>query len=118
MMMNVLASIVPMTAGGQQEVSTMGMLVSTILPMALLFLVFYFVLIRPQRKRDKETQRMRNSIQVGDEVITAGGIVGLVVSIKEDTVVIETGGDRSKIRIKRWAIQQNETVHDDDTPSK
>ena len=94
------------------------MLVSTILPMALLFLVFYFVLIRPQRKRDKETQRMRNSIQVGDEVITAGGIVGLVVSIKEDTVVIETGGDRSKIRIKRWAIQQNETVHDDDTPSK
>ena len=96
----------------------MGMLVSTILPMALLFLVFYFVLIRPQRKRDKETQRMRNSIQVGDEVITAGGIVGLVVSIKEDTVVIETGGDRSKIRIKRWAIQQNETVHDDDTPSK
>lgn len=96
----------------------MGMLISTILPMALLFLVFYFVLIRPQRKRDKETQRMRNSIQVGDEVVTAGGIVGLVVSIKEDTVVIETGGDRSKIRIKRWAIQQNETVHDDDTPSK
>jgi len=75
--------------------------------------VFYFLLIRPQKKKEKETQRMRNSIQVGDEIVTAGGIVGLVVSIKEDTVVIETGNDRSKVRIKRWAIQSNETVHDD-----
>lgn len=84
-----------------------------IVPFVLLIVVFYFVLIRPQRKRDKETQRMRNSLQVGDEIITVGGVVGLVVSIKEDTVVLETGGDRSKIRVKRWAIQENLTVHDD-----
>ena len=84
-----------------------------IVPFVLLIVVFYFVLIRPQRKRDKETQRMRNSLQVGDEVVTVGGVVGLVVSIKEDTVVLETGGDRSKIRVKRWAIQENLTVHDD-----
>ena len=84
-----------------------------ILPFLLLIVVFYFVLIRPQRKRDKEDQKMRNSIQVGDEVITVGGIVGLVVSIKEDTVVIETAGERNKIRIKRWAIQKNETIHDE-----
>lgn len=89
------------------------MILQMVIPFALLFVVFYFVLIRPQRKKDKEIQRMRNSIQVGDEVTTAGGIVGLVVSIKEDTVVIETGGDRSKIRVKRWAIQTNETIHDD-----
>ena len=76
-----------------------------ILPFVLLIVVFYFVLIRPQRKRDKETQRMRNNLQVGDEIVTVGGVVGLVVSIKEDTVVVETGGDRSKIRIKIWAIQ-------------
>ena len=56
---------------------------------------------------------MRNSIQVGDEVTTVGGIVGLVVNIKEDTVVLETGGDRSKIRIKRWAIQENLTQHEE-----
>lgn len=56
---------------------------------------------------------MRNNIQVGDEIITVGGIVGIVVSIKEDTVLLETGGDRTKVRIKRWAIQTNETVHDD-----
>ena len=84
-----------------------------IVPFVLLIVVFYFVLIRPQRKRDKETQRMRNSLQVGDEIITVGGVVGLVVSIKEDTVVLETGGDRSKIRVKQWAIQENLTVHDD-----
>lgn len=84
-----------------------------IVPFVLLIVLFYFVLIRPQRKRDKETQRMRNSLQVGDEIITVGGVVGLVVSIKEDTVVLETGGDRSKIRVKRWAIQENLTVHDD-----
>lgn len=88
-------------------------LMQFVLPIGLMVLVFYFILIRPQRKRDKETQKMRNSIQIGDEIITAGGIVGLVVSIKEDTVVIETGGDRSKIRVKRWAIQTNETVHDE-----
>lgn len=91
----------------------MAMILQMVIPFALLFVVFYFVLIRPQRKKDKEIQRMRNSIQVGDEVTTAGGIVGLVVNIKEDTVVIETGGDRSKIRIKRWAIQTNDTIHDD-----
>ena len=84
-----------------------------IVPFVLLIVVFYFVLIRPQRKRDKETQRMRNSLQVGDEIVTVGGVVGLVVSIKEDTVVLETGGDRSKIRVKRCAIQENLTVHDD-----
>ena len=84
-----------------------------IVPFVLLIVVFYFVLIRPQRKRDKETQRMRNSLQVGDEIVTVGGVVGLVVSIKEDTVVLETGCDRSKIRVKRWAIQENLTVHDD-----
>ena len=95
---------------GMEGVLTMAF---TVLPLVLMVVVFYFLLIRPQKKKEKETQRMRNSIQVGDEIVTAGGIVGLVVSIKEDTVVIETGNDRSKVRIKRWAIQSNETVHDD-----
>lgn len=83
-----------------------------ILPFVLLIGVFYFVLIRPQRKKDKEIQNMRNSLQIGDEITTAGGIVGIVVNIKEDTVVLETGSDRCKIRIKRWAIQTNDTVHE------
>ena len=84
--------------------------------MLLIFVVFYFLLIRPQRKRDKEIQKMRSSLEVGDEVITSGGIIGRVVSLREDTLVIETGSDRSKIRIQRWAVQSNNTIHDD-TPA-
>ncbi|MDF2567701.1 MAG: hypothetical protein K0R90_1157 [Oscillospiraceae bacterium] len=95
--------------GGSQDL--MATLV-TLVPMVLIFVVFYFLLIRPQKKKEKQTQQMRNDVQVGDEIVTAGGIVGRVVNIKEDNVVIETGSDRSKIRIKRWAIQTNETIHD------
>lgn len=91
---------------------TLSMLLSS-LPLVLIFVLMYFILIRPQKKKDKETQKMRNSIQVGDEIITIGGIIGIVISLKEDNVVIETAGERNKIRIKRWAIQSNETVHDD-----
>jgi preprotein translocase subunit YajC len=80
---------------------------------AVIIGVFYFLLIRPQRKKDKQTQKMRSSIQVGDEIITVGGIVGRVVSMKDDSMIIETGADRSKLRIKKWAIQSSETVHED-----
>lgn len=81
-------------------------------PLILIFVVMYFLMIRPQRKREKQTQEMRSKIEVGDEIVTAGGIVGRVVSIREDSVVLETGSDRSKIRIMRWAIQANNTAHD------
>ena len=76
--------------------------------------VFYFVGVRPQKKKEKEQKEMRDSLQIGDEVATIGGIVGIVVrkDKTEDTVVIETGGDRSKIRVKMWAISQNLTQHD------
>ena len=80
--------------------------------LVIMVAVFYFFLIRPQRKREKGVKQLQDSLQVGDEIITTGGIVGIVVNIKEDTVVIETGSDRSKVRIKRWAIQSNETVHE------
>ena len=100
------------TANTTQSGGWLLMLVQ-LLPIVLIVVVMYFILIRPQRKRDKEMQKMRNSLQVGDEVTTSGGIIGRVVSLREDTVVIETGSDRSKIRVKRWAIQSNETIHDD-----
>ena len=84
--------------------STMA-LITSFVPLILIFVVFYFILIRPQRKKDKETQKMRSNVQVGDEIVTIGGVIGIVVSLKEDTVVIETAGERNKIRIKRWAKQ-------------
>lgn len=80
-------------------------------PIILVFVAFYFFLIRPQKKKEKETVNMRNSIQIGDEVTTAGGIIGKVVAIKdEDQFIIETGADKTKIRIARWAIQQKNTI--------
>ena len=82
------------------------------LPLLLILVLMYFMLLRPQKKREKEVQNIRNSLQVGDEITTAGGIVGRIVSLREDTLVIETGSDRSKIRIKRWAVQSSETLHD------
>lgn len=94
-----------------QAQNSTSMLV-TFIPLVLIIVVFYFLLIRPQRKKDKEDAMMRNNIQVGDEIVTAGGIIGIVFSVKDDTLVVETGGDRSKIRIKKWAVSQNLTVHE------
>ncbi|MBQ8551060.1 MAG: preprotein translocase subunit YajC [Clostridia bacterium] len=80
---------------------------------ALLGLAMYFLLIRPNKKKKKEEQKLRDNLQVGDEIITIGGFYGRVMSIKEDSIVIESLGDHSKQRIAKWAIQANLTVHDD-----
>ena len=85
---------------------------TTILLMAALFGVMYFVMIRPQKKKQKEEQEMRDAIQIGDEITTIGGICGRVVTVKEDSLVIETGADRNKMKITRWAIQTNNTAED------
>ena len=84
-----------------------GSLVSMFIPMAILFAMLYFLAIRPQKKRDQEMKDMQANIQIGDEIVTGGGIVGIVVSIGDDTVVIETGGAKHKLRIKNWAITEN-----------
>ena len=82
-----------------------GSTFSLIIMLVLMGLLMYFLMWRPQKKKEKQAQELRNSIEVGDEVTTIGGIVGRVVSIKEDTFVIETAGERSRMRFKRWAIQ-------------
>lgn len=84
-----------------------------IIYIVVIIAVMYFVMIRPQKKKQKEEQKMRESIQVGDELVTIGGIFGRVVSLKEDSIVIESAADHSKIRIAKWAISQNLTVHED-----
>lgn len=99
------------TSSATAQTSTLGMLIS-FLPIIALFVLLYFIMIRPQRKKEKEVQRMRNALQTGDSVITVGGVIGRVVSIKDDSIVIETGADRNKMQIKKWAIQTVETVHD------
>ena len=81
--------------------------------MALLFVSLYFFILRPQKKQEKETNDMRNNLKVGDEITTIGGIIGKVVSIKDETVMIETGHDRTKIRILKSAVR-NVDVHAED----
>ena len=70
----------------------------------VVFGVFYFLLIRPQKKKDKELKDMRDSLAVGDTVVTIGGIVANVAKIEEETVVIEFGPSRTKMPIQKWAI--------------
>ena len=77
--------------------------------MIVLIGVMYFIMIRPQKKRQKEEQEMRNSLEIGDEIITIGGIVGRVVTIREEDLIIETGADRTKMKIQRWAVNTNKT---------
>lgn len=85
--------------------SLLGGNFSFIIMIAVMGLALYFLMYRPQKKKEKQATELRNSIEVGDEITTIGGIVGRVVSIKEDTFVIETAGDRSRMRFRRWAIQ-------------
>lgn len=87
-----------------------------ILIYAGLFGVLYLVLIRPNSKRKKEEQAMRDNISIGDDVTTIGGIVGRIVAIKEDedAFIIETGSDRLKMKFKKWAISSVDTIKDTD----
>ena len=71
----------------------------------LMFVALYFLMIRPQKKQEKQVNDMRNNLQVGDEITTIGGIIGKIVSIKEDTITVETSHDRTKIRILRTAVR-------------
>lgn len=87
-----------------------GSMISTIVLMVVLFGGMYFLMIRPQKKQQKKDQEMRESTQIGDEITTIGGIMGRVVTVKEDSLIIETGADRNKMKIARWAIQTNNTV--------
>ncbi|MBE6774745.1 MAG: preprotein translocase subunit YajC [Ruminococcaceae bacterium] len=77
-----------------------------------MFALMYFFTIRPQKKRQKEEQAMRDAVEVGDEITTIGGICGKVVTTKEDSLIIETGADRNRMMIKRWAVQMNVTANE------
>lgn len=102
------------TAAGDAGEGAMGIgsLIST-LGLPILLLVFlYFIMIRPQQKQEKQTRAMQKNLQVGDEVVTIGGIVGIVLRVEDatETVILETGSDRLKIRMKQEAIKENVTA--------
>jgi len=88
--------------------------IMSIVMLVAMVVIFYFFIMRPQKKKQKEEEKMRNNLQIGDEIVTIGGIYGKVVSLKEDSFVIESIVDKSKMKLARWAIQQNLTVHDEE----
>lgn len=95
------------------EETTGGNYLMPIIMLVLMIALFYFFLYRPQKKQERETKAMRDSLTVGDEVTTIGGVIGKIVSIKEETVLIETGRDKVRIRFLRSAIR-NVDVHAED----
>lgn len=86
---------------------------ASILLIVVMFVILYFFMIRPQKKQEREVNEMRNNLQVGDEITTIGGIIGKIVSIKEETVMIETGHDRTKIRILKTAVRNVDVKAED-----
>ena len=98
---------------------------STIMPLILLIAVMYFLLIRPQKKREKEVNAMRSGVQVGDEIITIGGICGKIVKTKDESLVIQVGADKVKFEIMRWAVskvveegKRSKTTSEEEAPKK
>ena len=87
-----------------------GGMASPLIMMVLMFAIFYFMLIRPENKRKKEAEQMRNSVRTGDKIVTIGGIIGTVVNVKDNRVVIETSADQVRIELEKWAISSNETA--------
>lgn len=98
-------------ANGQGNM--LNMILTMVLPIGGMIAIFYFLIIRPEKKRAQREKSMRESLQVADEVVTTGGIVGRVLSVQEDTILLETGSDRTKIRILKTSIAENRTTHDD-----
>ena len=84
----------------------LGGSVGTIVMIVVMIAFFYFFLYRPQKKQEREAQAMKNALEVGDEITTIGGIIGEIVSIKDETCVIETSKDKTKIRILKSAISR------------
>ena len=82
-----------------------GGTILTVVMIVAMIALFYFFMYRPQKKQEKETKAMRDNLQVGDEITTIGGIIGKIVSIKEETLLLETGRDKVRIRILKSAVR-------------
>ena len=100
---NALLAAAGTTPEGPDQMTT---IIQSILLFGGIFVVFYLVIIRPERKKRKESLKMREELKVGDEIVTAGGIVGKISAIKDETVTIETGAgtEKSRVKLQKWAI--------------
>jgi len=87
----------------------MNEMTSSLIVMVVFIAAMYFLLIRPQKKKDKQIQAMRSNLQVGDEIITIGGIKGKIVKTKDDSIVIQVGADKVKFEMMRWSVSSVES---------
>ncbi|MCR5567102.1 MAG: preprotein translocase subunit YajC [Clostridiales bacterium] len=93
-----------------QQVSSIAALATTFLPLILIFVVFWFMLIRPQRKKDKQVKEMLNNLKAGDRICTIGGIYGTITGLKDDTITLSVGKDNMSMVVARWAIRSVEEL--------
>ena len=101
-----------------QFLTTTESYISLFFTLALMLVMLYFMIYRPQKKQEKKDAAMRSSLEIGDQVTTIGGIIGRVVAIKDDPFVLETGADRVKIRFTKNAISSVEKLNMDNAPKK
>ena len=101
-----------------QFLTTTESYISLFFTLALMLVMLYLMIYRPQKKQEKKDAAMRNSLEIGDQVTTIGGVIGRVVAIKDDTFVLETGADRVKIRFTKTAIGSVEKLNMDKDESK
>jgi len=87
---------------GNNTATTIG----TILYFLFFIVIMYLIIFLPQKRRDKKTREMLNSIQVGNDIITIGGIVGKVINIKDDEITIETSVEKTQMVFKKWAVKE------------
>lgn len=100
------------SAAAAGEIPAGGGIGGMVIYLAVMVGIFYFLLIRPQKKRQRAMANMLDSLMINDEVVTAGGIMGKVVTIKEDSVVIESSADRTKIKLEKNSISRVLTIHE------
>ena len=101
------------TTGEAVEMSTGATIIYyavQFVPLILIFVIFYFMLIRPQRKKDKEAKKMLENLKVGDRICTIGGIYGTIVRIKDDVLTIEVGEQKTQLVFARWAVRNVEQL--------
>ena len=91
------------TAAGAGSASMMSLM----LPLVLMIALMYFLMIRPENKRKKQAEEMRNSLKKGDQITTIGGIIGKIVQVTDENIVIETSDDRVRMELTKWAVSTN-----------
>ena len=98
------------TSNDQMAANPMGGMPTMLIMLVLFIAIFYFMILRPEKKKNKDAEDLRNSLHKGDRITTIGGIVGKIVDIKDEKIVMETSEDQVRLELQKWAVMSNETA--------